>query len=118
MEWYLNEVRWQEASLAPPIMFEPEAFQKQMYCIEESILVTLLGLFGAHIVTRRPGNCVLPLVTPLWYLALHLLVKPSRGKAEIKSIHFHFHPQFLLGGVAGQHSKYVTVIKKSIKKQN
>jgi len=27
-------------------MFEPEVFRKQMCCIDESILVTLLGLFG------------------------------------------------------------------------
>jgi len=49
-------------------MFEPEVFRKQMYCIEESsLLVTLLGLFGAPIVFRHPGNCdpLVPLVTPL-----------------------------------------------------
>jgi len=45
-------------------MFEPEVFQKQMYCVEESIFVTLLRLFGAPIVIRRPGNCA-PLVLPL-----------------------------------------------------
>jgi len=45
-------------------MFEPEVFRKQMYCIE--VLVTLLGLFGALIVIRRPGNCApCPFVTPL-----------------------------------------------------
>jgi len=36
-------------------MFEPEVFRKQMYCTE--VLVTLLGLFGAFMVIRRPGNC-------------------------------------------------------------
>jgi len=36
-------------------MFGPEAFRKQMYCTE--VLVTFLGLFGALIVIRRPGNC-------------------------------------------------------------
>jgi len=36
-------------------MFEPEVFRKQMYCTED--LVTLLGLFGAPTVIRRPGNC-------------------------------------------------------------
>jgi len=35
-------------------MFEHEVFQKQMYCTE--VLVTLLGLFRALIVIRRPGN--------------------------------------------------------------
>jgi len=29
-----------------------------MYCIEQSILATLLGLFGAPETIRRPGNCV------------------------------------------------------------
>jgi len=39
-------------------MFEPDVFQKQMHCIEESTCVaTLLGLFGAR------GNVpLLPLV--------------------------------------------------------
>jgi len=42
-------------------VFEPEVFQKQMYCIE--VLVTFLGLFGtpqsfgALRVIWRPGNC-------------------------------------------------------------
>jgi len=34
-------------------MFEPEIFRNHMYCMEE-ILVTLLGLFGAFAVIRRP----------------------------------------------------------------
>jgi len=42
-------------------MFEAEVFRKQMYCTE--VLVTLLGLFGALIVIRRPG-IVTPVVTP------------------------------------------------------
>jgi len=42
-------------------MFKTEVFREQML---EKILVTLLGLFGAPIVTRRQGNCA-PLVTPL-----------------------------------------------------
>ena len=37
------------------LMFEPEVFRKQMCCTE--VLVTLLGLFVAFIVIRRPGNC-------------------------------------------------------------
>jgi len=37
-------------------MFEPEDFQKQMYCIEESTCA-LLRLFGAPIVVRRQVNC-------------------------------------------------------------
>jgi len=48
-------------------MFEFEVFRKQMYCIEESILVTLLGVFDAPITIQHPGNCAPfpPLVTPL-----------------------------------------------------
>ena len=52
-----SEVRWrtgQEATLAPA--FEPEVFRKQMYCIEESACDTV-GILGAPIVIRRPGNC-------------------------------------------------------------
>ena len=46
-------------------MFEPTVFRKQMYYIEEcSLLVTLLGLFGAPIVIRLPGELCPPL-TPL-----------------------------------------------------
>jgi len=67
-------------------MFEPEVFRKQMYCIE--VLVTLLGLFGALIVIRRPRNCAPspPSLRPLlraatrlnksWYTAL------TRGMRE------------------------------------
>jgi len=47
-------------------MFEPEVFQKQMYCFEKcayGIVVT----FYLPAVIRRPGNCVPlpPLVTSL-----------------------------------------------------
>jgi len=44
-------------------MIETDVFQKQMYCMKK-VPVTLLGLFGAPIMTRRPGNCA-PLVVPL-----------------------------------------------------
>jgi len=42
-------------------IFEPEVFQKQMYCTE--VLVIFLGLFGTLIVIRCPGNC-----GPWWLL--------------------------------------------------
>jgi len=35
-------------------MFEPEVFRKQTYCTE--VLVTLLGLFSAPAVIRRPHS--------------------------------------------------------------
>jgi len=36
-------------------MFEPDIFRNQMYSMEEStVLVTLLGLFGAFAVIQRP----------------------------------------------------------------
>jgi len=63
-------------------MFEPEVFRKQMYCIEE--FVTLLGLFGAPAVIRRPHidsahgelcpSC--PVVTPWLQRAATRLNKP------------------------------------------
>jgi len=38
-------------------MFEFEVFWKQRHCIEEStVLVTLLGLFGAPAIIRRPQS--------------------------------------------------------------
>jgi len=43
-------------------MFEPEIFQKQIYCIEESAC-DIFGLFGDPAVIRRPGNCT-PRYTP------------------------------------------------------
>jgi len=61
-------------------MFEPEACQKQVYCVEESIC-GIVGpflrppqSFGAPIVIRCPRNCApLPLlVTLLCMLSLHL----------------------------------------------
>ena len=47
-------------------MFEPEAFRKQMYCVEE-VLVTLLGLFDALHSDSAPGELCphFPLVKPL-----------------------------------------------------
>jgi len=36
-------------------MFKPEVFRKQMYCVEEK-RVTLLGLFGAPTIIRRPQS--------------------------------------------------------------
>jgi len=45
------------------LMFEPEVFRKQLYCIEESTY-DIVGTFrrspqsfGAPVVIRRPGNC-------------------------------------------------------------
>jgi len=38
-------------------MFEPEVFRKEIYFIKESTC-DILELFGAPIVTRRPGNRV------------------------------------------------------------
>jgi len=54
-------------------MFEPEVFQKQIYCIEENacdIAETFhrpAQLFSAPIMIRRPWNCapLAPLVAPL-----------------------------------------------------
>jgi len=40
-------------------MFEPEVFRKQMYCIKK-VLVTLLGLFGPHVMPPCP-----PVVSPV-----------------------------------------------------
>ena len=65
-----NEVRWrpgQEASLAPPCS-NLRSFGSK-FTVLKTVIVTLLGLFGAPqwfrdpIVTRRPGNCA-PLVPP------------------------------------------------------
>ena len=63
-----NEVRWrpgQEASLAPPCS-NLRSFGTKCTVLKE-VLVTLLGLFGAPIGIRRPGNCapLPPVVTPL-----------------------------------------------------
>jgi len=42
-------------------MFEPEVFQKQIHCIEESsLLVTLLGLFSAPSSDSAPGELCPP----------------------------------------------------------
>jgi len=61
-----NEIRWrpgQEARLAPPCS-NLSSFESKCTVLKK-ILVTLLGLFGAPIVIRRPGNCA-PLA-PLRY---------------------------------------------------
>ena len=63
-----NKVRWclrQEAGLAP-LCSNLRSFGSKCTVLKK-VFVTLLGLYGAHIVIRRPGNCapLAPLVTPL-----------------------------------------------------
>ena len=63
-----NKVRWclrQEAGLAP-LCSNLRSFGSKCAVLKK-VFVTLLGLYGAHIVIRRPGNCapLAPLVTPL-----------------------------------------------------
>jgi len=45
------------------LMFEPEVFRKQMYCIEESTC-DIVGPF------RRPGNCA-SLITPFSHVFIN-----------------------------------------------
>jgi len=52
----------QEASLEPPCS-NLKSFGSKCTVLKK-VLVTLLGLFGAPIVIRRPGNCA-PIVAPL-----------------------------------------------------
>jgi len=62
-----NEVRWrpgQEASLAPPCS-KLRSFGSKCTVLMK-VLVTLLGLFGDPLLTRRPGNCA-PLACPPRY---------------------------------------------------
>ena len=52
-----NEVRWrpgQEASFAP-LMFEPEIFRRQMYCIEDSTW-DIVGTFQRPAMIWRPRS--------------------------------------------------------------
>jgi len=55
-----NEIRWrpeQETSLAP--LCSSLRFFGSKCTVLKTVLVTLLGLFGALAVIRRPGNCAL-----------------------------------------------------------
>jgi len=68
-----NEVRWcpgQQTSLAPACL-NLKSFGSKCTA-SKKVLVTLLGLFGAPAVFRRPGNCapLSPLVTALPSLQL------------------------------------------------
>jgi len=45
-------------------MFKFEVFREQMYCIEENILVTLLGLFGAPRSDSAPVELCPPRCAP------------------------------------------------------
>ena len=81
-------------------MFEPKAFRKQMYCIEESACDSwdFSALFmvirhpaqwlGAPIVIQRPGNCahLAPLVTPLKLSSKHMALALPRSNVKTRLI--------------------------------